>query len=187
MGAVLKALRRSGTPLHYRQGFNPRPKVSYGPALPLGHGSDGLWMEFVAARELDADEWLPRWRKLFPSGIRPLKLERVSKLKETASSTEIRTYRLRFNRPVSLTSDHAICHECSEQGVGNWSLDRSGRTLRLQVDRRNGSTINPVQIGLRLVGDEGDVHPSDLEILSVTQINTTLTANAPAPQSVKTF
>ena len=200
MGAVLKALRRSGTPLHYRQGFTPRPRVSYGPALPLGHGADGLWMEFVAAGELDADEWLPRWRKLFPPGIRPLKLERVTGLEETLSSSEVRTYRLRFNRPVSLTSDHAICHECFKQGVGNWSLNRSGRTLRLQVDRRNGSTIDPVRIGLRLVGDEGerrpdqfgtaiddeqDVHPSDVEILSVTQINSALTANTPAPQPVK--
>lgn len=34
--AVIRALHRAEIPLKYSQGFNPRPRVSFGPPLPLG-------------------------------------------------------------------------------------------------------------------------------------------------------
>lgn len=45
-----RALRRVGLPLAYTSGFSPRPKISFGLALPTGHESTA---EFV---DLDLDE-----------------------------------------------------------------------------------------------------------------------------------
>jgi len=36
MHAILRALRRAGLPMAYSQGYHPKPKVSFGPALPVG-------------------------------------------------------------------------------------------------------------------------------------------------------
>ncbi|MCK7502832.1 MAG: DUF2344 domain-containing protein [Desulfobacterales bacterium] len=36
MVAILRALRRAGVPLDFSRGFNPKPKVSFGPPLPVG-------------------------------------------------------------------------------------------------------------------------------------------------------
>ncbi len=41
-----RAFRRVGLPVHFSQGFNPTPKVSFGPALPLGTES---LSEFLSA------------------------------------------------------------------------------------------------------------------------------------------
>ena len=36
MTALLRTVRRAGLPVAYSQGFHPKPKVSFGPALPVG-------------------------------------------------------------------------------------------------------------------------------------------------------
>ena len=36
MHAILRAVRRAGLPMAYSQGYHPKPKVSFGPALPVG-------------------------------------------------------------------------------------------------------------------------------------------------------
>ncbi|MDP8237904.1 MAG: TIGR03960 family B12-binding radical SAM protein [Candidatus Hatepunaea meridiana] len=77
MTSMIRALRRAGTPLRYRQGFNPRPKVSYCQALPLGRSASDLWIEYETTKELDTDDWLERLQKVFPSGITPIALVRV--------------------------------------------------------------------------------------------------------------
>ncbi|MGA7990507.1 MAG: TIGR03960 family B12-binding radical SAM protein [Thermoanaerobaculia bacterium] len=39
MDALERALRASGAPVRYTEGYNPHPRMSMGPALPLGHES----------------------------------------------------------------------------------------------------------------------------------------------------
>jgi radical SAM family uncharacterized protein/radical SAM-linked protein len=39
MHALLRAIRRAGLPMAYSQGFHPKPRVSFGPALPVGVAS----------------------------------------------------------------------------------------------------------------------------------------------------
>jgi radical SAM-linked protein len=36
MHALLRAVRRAGLPVSYSQGYHPKPRVSFGPALPVG-------------------------------------------------------------------------------------------------------------------------------------------------------
>jgi radical SAM family uncharacterized protein/radical SAM-linked protein len=36
MHALLRAIRRAGLPVAYSQGYHPKPRVSFGPALPVG-------------------------------------------------------------------------------------------------------------------------------------------------------
>lgn len=46
-----RALRRAGWPLVYSEGFNPHPRISYGPPLPTGHISQAEYIDLMAASE----------------------------------------------------------------------------------------------------------------------------------------
>ena len=67
-----RALRRSGVPVAYTEGFSPRPKLSFGLALSTGHESLGEYLD-VAVRdtpELVAVEQLPALlAPALPAGI----------------------------------------------------------------------------------------------------------------------
>jgi len=174
MSAVLRALRRAGTPLIYGQGYSHRPRVSYAPALPLGVGADRLWIEFETPVKLDADEWLQRWRSVFPSGIRPLTLDQVPKeYKSGTAQLQKRAYRLRFNRRVKISSDTAVQSLCSDLDIDIWNLNRKGRTLTLQLNRQSGETLNPVETGLKLVVAEPETASNSIGVISVTQLTET--------------
>jgi radical SAM family uncharacterized protein/radical SAM-linked protein len=41
-----RAFARAGIQLAYSQGFNPRPKIAYGPALAVGHESEAEYLDF---------------------------------------------------------------------------------------------------------------------------------------------
>jgi radical SAM-linked protein len=53
MHAILRAVRRAELPVAYSQGFHPKPKVGFGPALPVGLESEAeyLDLELVGAHE----------------------------------------------------------------------------------------------------------------------------------------
>ena len=46
-----RAMRRAHVPLAYTEGYNPRPKISYGPALATGYTSDSEFMDVHIAVE----------------------------------------------------------------------------------------------------------------------------------------
>lgn len=48
-----RALRRSKLPVAYSEGFNPRPRLSFGLALSTGHESDGEYIDVDLAADAD--------------------------------------------------------------------------------------------------------------------------------------
>ncbi|MDF1614690.1 TIGR03960 family B12-binding radical SAM protein [Desulfurivibrio dismutans] len=71
-----RALRRVGWPLAFSRGFNPSPKVSFGPALPLGTESrdEFLWLELTAPLG-DLEEARSALSQQLPAGLTVLSLE----------------------------------------------------------------------------------------------------------------
>jgi radical SAM-linked protein len=51
--AFERALRRSGVPVAYSQGFTPHPKVSYAGAAPMGAASEAEYLEIAVTEECD--------------------------------------------------------------------------------------------------------------------------------------
>ncbi|MDD5084717.1 MAG: TIGR03936 family radical SAM-associated protein [Candidatus Omnitrophica bacterium] len=69
-----RALRRSGLPVAYTRGFNPRPCVSYKRALALGKISRSEEMVVSLTDELGAAEFKKRFQKELPKGIKIIKV-----------------------------------------------------------------------------------------------------------------
>lgn len=65
---VLRAMRRAGFPIKYTMGFVPRPKMSFGPSLPLGVESDAEWVVVELKERLDKG-MLYKFKRELPQGI----------------------------------------------------------------------------------------------------------------------
>jgi radical SAM-linked protein len=65
-----RALRRAGLPIAYTEGFSPRPKISFGLALPTGYESDAEYLDVdLLDPELDLDALPGRLTSALPSGF----------------------------------------------------------------------------------------------------------------------
>lgn len=64
-----RSVRRAGLPLTYSQGFNPHPKMAFGPALALGTASDREYVDISFEGELSVEKAVEALRNRFPPGI----------------------------------------------------------------------------------------------------------------------
>lgn len=76
---MLRALRRAGVVLAYSQGFNPKPKVSFGPALPVGTGSDAEYMDVDCMERLEIDGIAGRINDALPRGFRLIAVREIDR------------------------------------------------------------------------------------------------------------
>jgi radical SAM-linked protein len=66
---LLRCLRRAGVPLVYSQGFNPKPRVGFSPALPVGVRSEAEYLDFEVWDRLAAETLPERFNAVLPSGV----------------------------------------------------------------------------------------------------------------------
>lgn len=69
MGVFSRAVRKTGLPLLYSQGFNPRPELVF--ALPMGVGinTEGDWVDISMATPTDAEEFMKKTNEGLPNGL----------------------------------------------------------------------------------------------------------------------
>jgi len=64
-----RLLRRAGMPLAYSHGFNPRPRLQLGTALPVGYASDCEVLDVFMRSRVDADAVPSMLAPQLPSGL----------------------------------------------------------------------------------------------------------------------
>ena len=64
-----RALRKAAVPVAYSEGFSPRPKLSFGLALPTGHESLGEYLDVDVKDEIDVDAFPARLDPCLPVGF----------------------------------------------------------------------------------------------------------------------
>ncbi|NIM06821.1 MAG: DUF2344 domain-containing protein [Armatimonadetes bacterium] len=69
MRLLERALRRAQISIAYTQGFNPRPRLAMGPALPAGMTSEAELVAFFLSRKMDPDELKQRLNEQLPTGF----------------------------------------------------------------------------------------------------------------------
>jgi len=69
--ALERTIRRSGVPFAVTQGFHPRIKVAYGPALPVGVASTSEWFDLWVRAYKPAEEYLAQLRGAAPVDLAP--------------------------------------------------------------------------------------------------------------------
>lgn len=72
-----RALRRAGVPLAYSQGFNPRPKIAFAAALPVGVTGRREVMDLILERPVMPLTFARRLDPHLPSGLKVVSVEEV--------------------------------------------------------------------------------------------------------------
>ncbi len=70
MRALERALRRSHLPLEFTAGFNPRPRMSFSPALPLGVAAEAEYLEVSVTGKVDEGGAVEALNRALPQGLR---------------------------------------------------------------------------------------------------------------------
>lgn len=73
-----RTLRRAQIPVELTQGFNPRFKVSFGPALPLGIASREEVLDINLTREMNSEQIKDRINGLVPKGLKIQQVKGIS-------------------------------------------------------------------------------------------------------------
>jgi radical SAM family uncharacterized protein/radical SAM-linked protein len=77
MHSLLRAIRRAGLRVSFSQGFHPKPRVSFGPALPVGVESVCEHMDLELLGPADAREVGARLGRELPEGLTVLSAELI--------------------------------------------------------------------------------------------------------------
>jgi radical SAM-linked protein len=97
MHALLRAVRRAGLPVAYSQGYHPKPRVSFGPALPVGVESLCEHLDLDLVGLLEASDVAARLAAQLPEDFRVVEAVEVA-AGEPSISEALRAvhYRVRF-------------------------------------------------------------------------------------------
>ena len=121
MHSILRAVRRAALPMAYSQGYHPKPRVSFGPALPVGVESRCEYLDLELTGFQDAEEVGRRLGAALPPGLR---LEEARPLDPRAESISA------AQRAVHYLADFA----------GDWTAERLAACIRA-FDEAGESTV----------------------------------------------
>jgi radical SAM-linked protein len=98
MTALLRAFRRAKLSIPHTHGFHPKPRVSFGPACPVGTESRAEYLDLELHGAPDAADVAERVRRELPQGFGLLSCERVDDGSESLSRV-IRAIEYRVELP----------------------------------------------------------------------------------------
>ncbi len=153
MDAFERAVRAAGLPASYSEGFNPRMRLSMGPALALGLESrdEVLDLETVSALPADAAE---RITEKLPPGVKVIRV-RALRAGEPSLSKAIRgaAYSMRVDPALreaasAMVEGDGAGARSRAPALQSLTLDPGGECLRFEVnlDAARGDTATPKKI-----------------------------------------
>ncbi len=78
MRSLERALRRSGLPIAFTAGYNPRPRMSFSPALPLGVAAEAEYVEVSLEGEADLESARQIMNSSLPQGLSIIGLQELA-------------------------------------------------------------------------------------------------------------
>ena len=67
-----RALRRSGLPVYYSQGFNPHPQIVFGLPLSVGVTSEAEYVDIVFSEDVEPRQFVEDLNRQLPDGLKIL-------------------------------------------------------------------------------------------------------------------
>ena len=161
-----RVLRRAGLPIRFSEGFSPRPKLSFGPALPLGVQSLAELCEFALTTELPDAQVLEALRAASEEGLRFTELVRVPP-GEPKLSRSIGALRYAVLLAADLEPHAVKARLAAFAGAESWPLTLT-RRVKAKSGRRGprpapGPREREVEVNLRDFADDVRLAPAGSE------------------------
>jgi len=94
-----RAIRRSGIPIAYSEGFHPHQKVAFGPPLPLGFISDSEYLDMQLTQP-HSNAVLCRLNQVLPPGFKFLEAKPIlGKSESLSSAINLASYEVELDLP----------------------------------------------------------------------------------------
>ena len=103
MTAIIRTFRRTDIPVAYSEGFTAHPKISFGPALPVGTESESEYLDAELTYKISLDKMLSSLNAQFPNGIKAIDAQYLLSKTESLSAAVTG-----FSYIVTILSDTAF-------------------------------------------------------------------------------
>lgn len=139
-----RAIRRSGLPIAYSQGYNPHPGIVFGLPLSVGTTSFGEYADFELSSAIDAGEFMDTLNKSLPDGIN------IVAAAEKNVKTNIMASIAQADYSIDIFMHEAISQQAAEEKLKRMmsmeqiNVIKEGKAGAKEVD------IKPLIIGARL-------------------------------------
>jgi radical SAM family uncharacterized protein/radical SAM-linked protein len=163
MHAILRSVRRAGLRVAYSQGFHPKPRVSFGPALPVGVESRSEHLDLDLVGTADPALVAARLAAELPAGLRVLEAEAVAQGAPSISEA-VRTAHYRADFPAHAWDEASLtrCVEAfraAERVVVTRAAPpknrRPGRQQKVAANRRREIDLKEIVTHLAVEGRLG--------------------------------
>ena len=163
---IFRALRRAGIKTNFSKGFNPSPKISFGPALPVGTESECEFFLMELPAPLDhPDDQIKKLCDALPEGII---ITDISPMTEKLPQDMISTYVVSLMDDLSDDDAHNITAFLLEKSH-IVSRTRKGKTKQLDIRPLIDSAVitGPRSIEIKLISRSGrpGIKPAEAIVL----------------------
>lgn len=94
-----RALLRSGLPVSYTQGFNPRQKIVFGLPIGVGVTSSAEYADIEFDKDVDPQTFVSRLNQTLPEGVRVLEAVPLKNMGRIMSQIAAAKYDITFSMP----------------------------------------------------------------------------------------
>lgn len=166
-----RAIRRGGIAMAYTEGFNPRPKISFGFALAVGTEGEEEYVDIEIRCTLDTDEVLGRIQEQLPPGIRLLQGEAlVPGAKALMAILNEASYRIFVPLAMPIEPERlreAVRHWLARERVDYSRSTKKGlaeKDIRPWIENLTGEILGDEAVfGLEIkMGNSGSVRPEEV-------------------------
>jgi radical SAM family uncharacterized protein/radical SAM-linked protein len=166
MTALLRTFRRAKLSIPHSQGFHPKPKVSFGPACPVGTESRAEYLDLELFGTKDAAEIAESIRAHLPEGFRLLSCEAVEAGGESLARI-IRGIEYRVELPDGADDVAERLAQFAARSEATVLREREGKRpiqvdLKRSVDGLAAAGAREIRFTLRAGEPEAVARPSEL-------------------------
>ena len=167
MQVFFQAFRRAGVKLHHTQGFNPGPKVSFSPALPVGTESLAEYLDIDLVEVIsDEAQLLHNINAQLPTGLTIQSIADVPVKKGSAAMKNRTCYQIRFDQDLSGEDREKLENFMNSESL-TISKFRKGKKHVMDVRKQVESLVESGNDSLEmvLISEEGKAASKPVEIL----------------------
>jgi radical SAM-linked protein len=164
-----RAVRRARLPIAYSQGFHPLPRISFGPALPMGIESEEEFVDLELSEHLEAAAVGSRLDAEFPRGFHVQQAETID-LRTTSIDADIKAFRYVATLDSLATEKRTVAFLATQlsayHAVDTFPLRKHSRSGEKIVDAKHFvasvALSTPLTLALELrMTEAGTIKPHD--------------------------